>query len=116
MRQARWVLVSALLVAGCFGGCSLADHLGYGPSQFSAARWKAGNRHQRYAMAVDLCRSKVLVGKTHPEVVELLGEPDRDEGNELTYYVEMPFPFDWREWVYVAFDKGGRVATAELRD
>jgi hypothetical protein len=37
MRQVMWLIAGIRLIAGCFGGRSLADHLGYGPSQFSAA-------------------------------------------------------------------------------
>jgi hypothetical protein len=67
-------------------------------------------------MARSLCAAGVLRGKTRAEVIDLLGEPDRDFGRLIEYDVDSPVPASRPEWVQIGFDRtNGRVATVEVQ-
>jgi hypothetical protein len=58
------------------------------PTQFDAGAWKRSPRESevRSAMAEDLIYSRVLLGKTRSEVVELLGSPGSYSGPGKQFY------------------------------
>ena len=45
--------------------------------RFDNAKWKAASRSDRAILVADLIESKVLVGKSQAELIELLGPPDQ---------------------------------------
>jgi hypothetical protein len=71
----------AVLVALCFlTGCGKAPHI-----PFDSAQWADADLRTRGRMVDDLLRRELLLGKTRNEVIQLLGEPDFDSTEELTY-------------------------------
>lgn len=67
----------------------------YLPERFDATRWKAtlasGGATDpacvRGGMALDVMRQQTLLGKSGPQVVELLGEPDERSPAAWTYHL-----------------------------
>ena len=61
-------------------------------NKFESKEW-IENRHDRHEMRNDLIESKILIGKTKPELIEILGKPQsdlimsKDTLNNLTYYL-----------------------------
>lgn len=58
------------------------------PTQFDASAWKSSGSgsNQQDDMAEDLVYSRVLLGKTRAEVVELLGSPGSYRGSDHQFY------------------------------
>ena len=54
---------------------------------FESSVWKADAPGVRHDMAKDLMDSHVLIGKSREEVIALLGKPDNEGKEFLTYYV-----------------------------
>src|SRR5258705_1057595 len=64
------LVLAALITAALLCGCNRSD------SKFDSKAWKAGGSSSRGAMVQDLTGRGLLIGRTRPEVVDLLGEPD----------------------------------------
>jgi hypothetical protein len=62
--------------------------ISYHPSnEFNKIEWKS-NIEERYKMSEDLIESKILIGKTKEEVIELLGNDYSTNGeNCISYYL-----------------------------
>ena len=59
----------------------------YPTYDFDKEKWKS-NSENRYELSEDIIESKILIGKTKTEVIEILGEPDGNkEENYWSYYL-----------------------------
>ncbi len=58
----------------------------YPQNNFSKEQWRS-NRQKRYEISENLIESKLLIGKTKPEVRKILGETENDESNKWFYYL-----------------------------
>lgn len=97
--------IGALLTAAC------ATWINNEP--FDSAKWKNGNRRDRGKMAYNLCDTKILVGKTPPEVIEQLGHPDYSSDETMKYYIDTHIPID------IEFDvrlRNGKVISSDIGD
>ncbi len=54
---------------------------------FDSGAWKSGIGGIRGRMANDLVERQLLLGKTRPEVIRLLGAPDQEGAGSLDYFV-----------------------------
>ena len=63
------LVLAALITAALLCGCNRSD------SKFDSKAWKAGGSSSRGAMVQDLTDRGLLIGRTRPGVVDLLGEP-----------------------------------------
>ena len=55
---------------------------------FDSAAWKALPEQQRYVMVRDLISRNIWDGLDRNEVVALLGPPDHEASNRITYFVK----------------------------
>jgi hypothetical protein len=62
---------------------NLAEAISWKEQPFDATEWKAGDK--RYAMAKDLVERQKLNGMTSAEVVQLLGNPDKESVQTFIY-------------------------------
>ena len=69
-RKILGLVPAALITAALLCGCNRSD------SKFDSKAWKAGGSSSRGAMVQDLTDRGLLIGRTRPGVVDLLGEPD----------------------------------------
>lgn len=80
------LIVSLLLLA-----FARADTVSTGTPQarttFESGAWKADVPGVRHNMAKDLIDSRLLIGKSRDEVISLLGKPDNEGKEFLTYFV-----------------------------
>ena len=56
---------------------------------FDAGRWREGDALVRGRMADEIISSRILVGKTHSEVVNLLGQAEYDAPSQLSYTIDL---------------------------
>ena len=118
MRTFKWILLAAglLTIAGyvflAYGGYELLDP----PQTFDADRWQSANHQERERMVGDLVQSRILIGMTRDEVVQVLGAPDRDNGT-MEYDFNRGGLIAWRQCIQVKFDdKNDRVIAVEYWD
>jgi hypothetical protein len=112
----RWWLAGAVLLGGGVIAVSLGGRCCEDNAPFNPAAWRAGGPAQRGCMTRSLCAGGFLRGKTRAEVIEMLGEPDRDFGRLIEYDVVSPVPTSRAEWVQIGFDRTDRrVAAVEVQ-
>ena len=58
----------------------------YPQRDFDKTQWK-NNREMRYEYADDLVDNRKLIGLTKAEILELLGKPDEERKDQITYYI-----------------------------
>ncbi len=117
VRVWRWFPAGTALLAAGVLAVSLGARLLDDPEQFTPAGWRSGGLAQRGRMAPSLCASGLPRGKTRAEVIELLGEPDRDFGGVIEYDIASPAPSPHPKWVHIGFDRTtGRVSEVEVRN
>jgi hypothetical protein len=110
------LLIVALLLMpiGCMAGGPYTEAL---PQPFDAERWKAADtwNDTRCGMIADLMHRKGLEGRTHAEVIGLLGEPEGERGEaDLSHWHLCPSFMDI--WILEVRWESGRVAKAWVRD
>ena len=69
MMKCRAFLI-ALLAIFVMAGCSQKQHY----AEFSSENWKVAEIKEREGMAKDLISKDILIGKTHDEVVFIMGK------------------------------------------
>jgi hypothetical protein len=74
--------VLAVVMLGC-----LHDHP---RKEFDSSVWKQGPSLQRERMALEIVRQRALSGLTPDQAKDLLGEPDIETGNQLSYFLSLP--------------------------
>lgn len=84
-RAAGVAIIASLL----FLGCANAESADAPPAKttFESSAWKADAPGVRHGMAENLINSRVLIGKSRDEVIALLGKPDQQGKDFLTYEV-----------------------------
>jgi len=102
------VLAISLSLTGCDGGY-------LGDRAFDSAQWKAADTldETRCEMVDDLLKKVSLEGRSRENVVELLGEPDKQE-NGPDFYVLCPKMIDFMI-LEVKWDETDRVASTKVR-
>ena len=70
-------LIVGLLLVVALGTVVLIQYLNK-PIPFDSGQWHSGTRQERERMLDDIVKSKILMARTHKEVVDLLGAPDRE--------------------------------------
>ena len=93
---------------------------------FNSQEWRSGSRDNgiewptRLRMVDDLVKGGVLTGRSHKEVLAILGSPDNSERIEPNGQLEYmlgpergPFRID-SESLYISFDDDGHVASVEV--
>lgn len=80
-----FTLAPAMYIAFIIGFFSYTSH--YPKNNFDETVWES-NIEERFTMSKDIVRSKMLIGKTKGEVIEILGE-DFSENMDgyMTYYL-----------------------------
>lgn len=87
----------------------------YNPKKFDSVKWKNASQREKGLMASDLVDSKILLGKSKTEVLELIGKPKDSSNINFHYLIEfgyiVPFHLD------VNFDKNeNKVIDVTLAD
>ena len=98
-RKLAPLLVIAL---GLIYSCGIFDR-----KSFDAAAWRVNGQRERGRMVRDLKASKILNDKTRVEVIEMLGTPDSETEQTITYVVDVGHKFGSNPWLYnfsVIFD------------
>jgi hypothetical protein len=114
-RRAWIILVSAIALAGLTGSVWLWSVAVRGEA-FEPDRWRADldeRQGVRLRMARRLMWEGTLIGKSRPELVELLGEPQPTGSlgpNHLVYWLAIRG--DQSTWLVLRLDPDGRVAEA----
>jgi len=66
--------------------------------KFDSQQWKSGNQIERGNMSTDLVESKILIGKTKVEILNILGQPEDSSKTNFHYVVDFgymtPFHLD----------------------
>lgn len=116
----RYRLAVIAVLVGSLAACAP------GGKPFDSGAWRNANTEQndpvRLSMVDDLVRSKRLVGKTRPQVVELLGEPDggKFQDWDMVYWVgpeRGTYMAIDSEWLIIRLDESGRVVEVKnVRD
>lgn len=129
-RARKWLKVAALLVLSAAIAAwlvTLTPMWRNRPIRFESARWLAtpaiiGKNSLRQRMVDDLLRSRQLEGKTHAEVLQLIGTPDQTgyPGKHDLVYMTGPerdsfIGIDY-EWLIVTLDETGRVVSVRLHN
>lgn len=74
---------------------------------FNKEAWTE-NTEKRYEYADDLVDNQKLIGLTKSEITEMLGEPDDEDENTMTYYLGISpkhlFALD-PDWLEIKFEK-----------
>jgi len=116
LNLALCLLFLASLGLGCAG--FRKPWRNYSPKPFDSKEWLAGDRIERGRMTTDLFRSRKANGKSHEEVVALLGQPDRKatvEGKEVWLYkTDIGIP-DALDNFPISFDEKGRSSMGVVR-
>ncbi|AUC83482.1 hypothetical protein [Lacinutrix sp. Bg11-31] len=63
----------------------------YNPKKFEATRWKNASPREKGLMASDLVESKILIGKSKAEVLELIGKPKDSSNINFHYLIEFGY-------------------------
>ncbi len=84
---ATWVtaIISAVVIYACIIIAYLYVLQYYPNRNFSRNEW-ISNPEKRYELSEDLIKSKLLIGKTYSEVIQLLGESASDSDSSEIYY------------------------------
>ena len=109
---------AGLLVTSVLGCCTPFTEMVLA-RRFDAEAWQAGSVRERGRMALDLERSRRLLGRTRAEVVSLLGQPEGNHPTEMRYMVDLGYRFGFESWLYsvtVQFGDDGRVKHAFVHD
>ena len=86
---------------------------------FEPDTWRAGDAEIRGSMVRDLEANNRLLGLSKTTVFELLGEPDREQQDVLTYTVDLGYRFGSAPWLYsfdVVLDSTGHVSRCYHHD
>ncbi|WP_299229153.1 hypothetical protein [uncultured Psychroserpens sp.] len=75
----KHILILIFLLALSCGNNNVAE-------KFDKEKWKNGTQIERGNMATDLMESKILIGKTKPEIIEQLGVP-KDSSKTIYHYL-----------------------------
>jgi hypothetical protein len=75
-------ILSASLLAACGNNRS-----------FESEQWLNGDARTRGRMSEDLVKRKILIGQTADEAQRLLGQPDKNYTNVLSYHIDMGWAF-----------------------
>ena len=83
--------------------------------KFNSEKWKTGTQIERGNMSTDLVESKILIGKTKPEILNLLGQPKDSDETNFHYIIDFgymtPFHLD------IMFDQNNlRANQAKISD
>ena len=96
-------LTSLLIIASAFSySCGIFDR-----KSFDAVAWRVNGQRERGRMVRDLKVSKIINDKTRVEVIEMLGTPDSETEQTVTYLVDVGHKFGSNPWLYnfsVIFD------------
>ena len=89
----------------------------YPKSDFNQKKWKE-NTEERYKMSNDIIKSKILIGKTYSETIELLGSDFYVYSeNHIAYYLGfVPGLFNIDPDVLDIFFKNGKVIKVEQHE
>lgn len=77
-------------------------------SEFNSQSWKLGNERERGKMSANLIDNKILENKTKEEVMKLLGNPDRQNENCISYQLDFFEIIDWSYTLKICFNKTTR--------
>tara|TARA_R110002111_G_scaffold221743_2_gene283929 strand:- start:369 stop:686 length:318 start_codon:yes stop_codon:yes gene_type:complete len=83
--------------------------------KFNKEKWISGTQIERGNMSTDLVESKILIGKTKSEILDLLGNPKDSTNTNFHYLVDFGYmtSFDLK----ISFDKSNlRVNKTDLSD
>jgi hypothetical protein len=125
-RSLSWrSLVAAVVVAAALGGivgfavARVTDGRRWPELVFTSEKWRAVAPEERFVFWRDLDRRGLLLGKTHDEILQLLGQPDSDapDRRRVTYVVkaaEGEYNFNFIYFLDIRFDEAGRVTSAAI--
>ena len=88
-----------------FGGFFLSGCSNNKP--FNSEVWLKGDQRVRGQMASSLKDNRILEGKSRSEVIAMLGKPDGEYSEVVTYQVDLGHKFGSSPWLYqlnVAFE------------
>ncbi len=74
------------------------------PRAFDQQVWKTAGDRVRGQMAQDLIDKKILIGKTRKQVINLLGRPDEEDKQFVTYLIYFGNEFAPPPFVHIEFD------------
>lgn len=106
------VLLCFLLITACGGPESWPN------DSFTPETWKQAPAQERYRFAHDIRESKVLLGKSPAQVVQMLGKPDFEskDGTYVSYLLRTGGGgFDQVFVLDVKFDAGHTVSEVNIR-
>jgi len=106
---------ASCLVIGFFGMgvLFLSFRSDFKEKPFEPKAWKEGGHRLRGEMAADLERSKLLLGKTKAEVLDLLGKSPGTNEAVWGYPLDSGHSFGlrWQYQIYIYFDTNNNVVT-----
>ncbi|WLR55434.1 hypothetical protein LC048_24780 [Mesobacillus subterraneus] len=121
MKKTIKVITLTLLSLGLLiGGVICILFLIFSPDKFNQDRWLK-KPEERVDMVDSLLSEVNLKGKTKAEIIELLGEQEKDvyfkEPNNLVYYLgaERGFISIDSEWLVIWFDDKGKMTNYEVK-
>ena len=87
---------------------------------FDTQKWKEGNARERGSMSRNLIQKQILENKSKEEVIELLGDPDRDDTGCISYKLDLGGYASMLEWSYklqICFDQeNGKSTIIQIND
>lgn len=112
MRSYAWTWVLLVILFACQSG-----------RNFDAEKWKDTSARDfamtdiRERMVDDLISSQILIGKTIPEVISILGKPETREDDELKYLIREKYGRDidpdYIKYLVLSLDKDGKITKQE---
>ena len=69
--------------------------------EFNSQQWKQGDDRVQGSMVENIVSRNLLIGLTREEVNQLLGKPDKEDGNYMGYWVDIGHKFGSEPWPYV---------------
>jgi hypothetical protein len=118
---ARSLVCLLLLVLVCMSCGFRKPWRKYGQQPFNSAEWKSGDGITRGTMIFDLHKNRTLGGKSHEDILGLLGEPDKKRAGaggvstEVWLYQIETAGEKPKQYFPVSFDKQGRASSGEVR-
>jgi hypothetical protein len=86
--------------------------------RFDSAAWLKSDARERGRMAEDLVRQGILIGKSVEETQRLIGAPDKEYGQVLSYKIDLGWIFkDQKHYgLQVHLDSGRYVREVKIVD
>ncbi len=83
---------------------------------FESQSWRNGGHQIRGQMAQDLIKRQILIGKTRNQAIKLLGKPDEEDKEFITYFIYLGNEFGPPPLVHVELDKRQTVKDVWITD